>query len=138
MTDYVNVLKSEHRHILNELDKFQAGIDAIQNETALLKVIREFIRDNSGYIKKHLVKEETFYEYLDQQLGNLADLKELTKRKEMLMEELSRLHQIKNLGLVGIKIFVNAFIQGIKVRIYFEEETVFKIAEQIPEKNLFE
>jgi hemerythrin-like domain-containing protein len=139
MAGYVSILKKEHKHILKELDKFRTEINPIEKETALLKTIRNFIKNNSNYIKKHLTKEEVFYDYLNKQLGNKTDLKELTKTKEVIMEELSRLDHInKSLGILKSKSLIEDFIQGIKERISFEEETLFKIADHIPEKGVFE
>jgi hemerythrin-like domain-containing protein len=139
MKDYVSALKKEHQNILNELDKLKTKIESIEKEAMLLKAIKEFVKNNSNYIREHLIKEEIFYEYLNKELGNNVDLKELTKSKETITEELSRLEKINGSnGISEVKRLVKNFIQGVKERISFEEETLFEIADNGTEKGVFE
>ncbi|MBR9676791.1 hemerythrin domain-containing protein [Candidatus Woesearchaeota archaeon] len=139
MIPYINVLKEEHKNILKELDKLEKKTNTAKNEKTVLNIIEKFIKNNSKYIMNHLTKEELFYEYINKELGNKADLKELAKSKEVITKEVTTLNQInKSCELSKSKLLINNFIEGIKNRISFEEQTLFKIADYIPEKEPFE
>ena len=139
MAPYIEVLKEEHKKIQKELDKFGQEVGSASNETGLLKAIKEFVKKNSSPIMKHLIKEEIFYIFLNRELGNEADLRELTKTKGIITGELSILKNIdKKKGLLRIRLLTKDFIKGIRKRISFEEDTLFGIANQIPKKEVFE
>ena len=132
MASRIEVLKEEHKKIQKELDKFEQEIGSTSNETGLLKTINEFVKNNSNYIIKHLTTEEILYDYLDKELGNRADLKELTRTKDIITKELSRLKNIdEKTGLLKIRLLTKDFIKGVKERISFEEDTLFEIADNI-------